>query len=137
MSDNTHLLSNEELASFQPILRDLMESEYHYLVHSMNYYHQKALFPHWAAAVGDDKGPFPAQHILHSVEVAMVVAGIKPCLIAKHGSWDGFGKFWLEGVFLPWRDKYKSQLDRIGLTGMLTPPGPMARYWDGHPNSEP
>jgi hypothetical protein len=131
----SHLLNDEELASFRPILRDLMHSEYKFLTQSIPYKRQAALNPYWAKDVGAAKVPFPAQHLLHCMEVAMVVAGIKPCLVAMHGSWQAFGKVWYNGVFVPWQQKYKNQLDAIGLKGMLTTSGEVARYWDGHPRA--
>ena len=65
---------------YPAMIQDLMEREYHYLVHSMPYEKQTTLFPNWANFVGGDRVPFPAQHILHSIEVAMVIAGIA-CLV--------------------------------------------------------
>ena len=58
---------------------------------------------------GEAAGPIPAQHIMLSMEVAAVIAGLKPCIVGHHAYLADLGKIWFERIFTP------LQLDKIQL----------------------
>jgi hypothetical protein len=117
---------NTKLHQMKGIVRELFESEVAW-IKSLPVREKKKLFS------GQWRDP-PINHICSTGEVALVLAGIKPCSIVSTGHYPDYGRLYYEHVLHPWYERYFAESS--GFICELSAPGVASytgSYGDGMP----
>lgn len=93
---------NTQFNEMKDIFDELFQSEISWLK-SLPSEVQEEIMPGWKATLG---WPAPINHIHSTGDIAMVLAGIKPCSVVGHGTYKPHGRSYYEKILRPWYDRY-------------------------------
>ena len=91
------------------------------------------LFPGWEPSSGDD----PLGYICMSGDVALVLAGIKPCAIATNIHHEEYGQLFYDHVLRPWYDKHLGDSGSILGSFVCEMTNPMVALYAGREKGKP
>ena len=114
------------LVSMKPVVLDLLEMEYAWFMKKLPLKYKKQVHPE--AWDPKSEEPFPATTVLGGVEVALVIAGLKPCVVYSCGTCVELGKLWFDGVITPWVQKHAEALEKISFVATTTPKHTVAQF---------